>query len=100
MSGDAFVVGDRLIVDQRALSEVGGGDNNAAGAPAIWRAGNIVGRSGSLECRYGFDGDRRLGKQGEELREFRLHLSDVVAEIVENLVRGGRNVLGIGFERG
>ena len=41
----------------------------------------------------------RFGKQGEELRKFRLHLRDVVAEVVEDLLRGGRNVFGIGFER-
>ena len=69
MSGDAFVVGDRLVVDQRALCEVGGGDDDAAGALAVRSAGDVVGCSGGLESGYGFDGDRRLGKQGEELRE-------------------------------
>ncbi len=54
---------------------------------------------GGLKSGYGFDGDRRLGKKSEKLREFRLHLSNVAAEIVEDLVRGGRNVFGIGFER-
>ena len=87
MSGNAFVVGDRLVVDQRALREVGGGDDDAAGALAVRSAGDVVGCSGGLEGGYGFDGDRRLGKQSEELRKFRLHLGDVVAEVVEDLLR-------------
>src|SRR5208337_1263587 len=100
MSGDALVVGDRLVVDERALGEVGSGDDDAAGALAIRRAGDVVGCSGGLEGGYGFDGDRRLRKKSEKLREFRLHLGDVVAEIFEDLLRRGGNVFGIGFERG
>src|ERR1700733_324130 len=99
MSGNPLVVGDGFVVDERALLKLGGGDDNAAGALAIWRAGDVVGGSGSLKRRYRFDGDWRLGKKSEELREFRFHLSDVVAEIVEDLVPGGRNVFGIGLER-
>ena len=77
-----------------------GGDHDAAGALAVRRAGNVVSRGGGLKVGDGFDGDRRLGKQGEELREFRLHLGDVVAEIVEDLLRGFGNVFRIGFQRG
>src|ERR1700675_2359292 len=98
MSGDAFVIGDRLIVDQRALREVGGGDDHAAGTLAVRSAGHVVSRSGGLEGGYRFDGDRRLRKKCEKLRKFRLHLSDVVAEVVENLLRGSRNVFRIRFE--
>ena len=58
MSGDAFVVGDRLIVNQRALGEVGGGDDYASGTLAVWRARNLMGRRGGLECRARFDCDR------------------------------------------
>src|ERR1700675_88736 len=98
MSGNAFVIGDRLIVDQRAFSEVGSGDDDAAGALAVRRAGNIVGCSGRLEGGYGFYGDWGLWKKSEELRKFRLHLGDVVAEVLENLLRGSRNVFRIRFE--
>ncbi len=98
MSGDTFVVGDRLVVDERALCEVGGGNDNAAGALAVRSAGDVMGCIGRLEDRYGLDGHRRFGKQVEEPRKLRFHLGDVVAEIVEDLFRGGRSVFGIGFE--
>jgi len=39
-----------------------------------------------LEGGNAFDGDGRLREEGEELGKFRRHLSDVVAEIVEDLV--------------
>ncbi len=60
MSGDAFVIGDGLVVDERALSEIGGGDDDAAGALAVGSAGDVVGGCGGLEYRDGFDGDWRL----------------------------------------
>src|SRR5260370_35075395 len=93
MSGDALVVGDRLVINERALGEVGGGDDDAAWALAIRGAGDVVGGSGGLEGRYGLDRDRRLRKQSEELRKFRLHLGDVVAETGENSARRS----GVGF---
>src|ERR1035441_1318952 len=37
--------------------------------------------------------------RSEELGKLRLHLRDVVAENVEDLLRGSRNVFGIRFER-
>ena len=98
MSGDAFVVGDRLVVDQRALREVGGRNDDAPGALAVRGAGDVVRGSGRLKCGYGFDRDRRLWKKGEELRKLRLHLGDVAAEIVQDLLRRGRDVFGIRFE--
>src|ERR1700681_2102112 len=98
MSGDAFVVRDRLIVNQRALREVGGGDDDAARALAIRRAGDVVGCSGGLESGYGFDGDWRLRKKSEELWKFRLHLGNVVSEVFEDLLGGSRNVFRIRFE--
>src|SRR6266851_6614182 len=100
MSGDAFVIGDGLVVDERTLSEIGGGDDDAAGVLAVGSAGDVVGGCGGLECGDGFDGDWRLGKQSEELREFGLHLSDGVAEVLEDLLGGGGDVFGISFERG
>src|SRR5271157_1442300 len=97
MSGNAFVVGDGFVVDERAVLEVGGGNHNAAGALAVRSAGDVVGGSGGLEGGYGLDRDRRLWKKSEKLRKFRLHLRDVVAEIFEDLVGRGRNVFGICF---
>src|SRR5580704_9029311 len=98
MSGDAFVVGDGFVIDERALSKLGSGHHDAAWAFAVRSAGHVVGCSGGLKGRYCFNGDRRLGKKGEKLRKFRLHLSNVAAEIVEDLIGGGRNVFGIRFE--
>src|ERR1022692_673049 len=98
MSGDAFVVRNGLVVDERAVREVGSGDDDSTGALAIRSAGNVVGRGSGLEGGYRFDGHRRLRKKGEELRKLRLHLRDVAAEIVEDLLGGRRNVFGIGFE--
>src|SRR5208283_3320850 len=98
MSGNAFMVGDRLVIDERALGEVGGSNHDAARALAVRSAGDVVGGSGGLEGGYGLDRDRRLRKKSEKLRKLRLHLRDVVAEIFENLVGRGRNVFGIRFE--
>src|SRR5664279_5260777 len=98
MSGDAFVVGDRLVVDQGAIREIRSSDYDSAGAFAVRGAGDVVGGSGGLEGGDGFDGDGRFGKEGEELWKLRLHLGDVVAIIFEDLIRGGWCVLGIGFE--
>src|SRR5271169_2851217 len=99
MSGNAFVVGDRLVVDERALSKLGSGNNDAARTLAVGRAGDVVGCGGGLKGRYRFDGDWRLGEKSEKLRQLRLHLGDVVAEIVEDLIGRGRNVFRIGFEK-
>src|SRR4029077_246363 len=98
MSGNAFVKGDCLVVDQRALREIGGGDDDAAGSLAVRSAGHVVGCSGGLEGGYGFDGDGRLRKKSEELWKFRLHLGDVVARVFEDLLVGSRNVFRIRFE--
>ena len=49
MSGNAFVISRRLVVDQRALGEVGGGDHDAAGTLAVRRAGDVVSCGGSLK---------------------------------------------------
>src|SRR5260370_33306769 len=90
MAGDAFVVGDGFVVDERALGEVGGGDDDAAGTLAVRRTGDVVGGSSGLKSGYGFDGDWRLREECEEGREVRLHLGDVGAGGVEGFVCGGR----------
>ena len=99
MAGNAFVIGDGFVIDERAVREIGSGHDDAAGALAVRSAGNVVGCGRRLEGGYGLDRDRRLGQEGEELRKFGLHLGDVMAEVVENLVGGSGNVFGIGFER-
>src|SRR5271163_3946092 len=98
MSGDAFVVGDRFVVDQRALREVGSRYDDAARALAIRRARDIVGCRRGLEGGYGFNRDRRLRKKSEELGKLRLHLRNVMAEVVEYLLGRCGNVFRIRFE--
>ena len=86
MSRNAFVVRSRFVVNERTLGEIGSGDNHTAGALAIGRPGNVVGCRSCLERRDGFDRHRRFRQQGEKLRKFGLHLGDVMAEIVEDLL--------------
>src|ERR1700733_3108230 len=100
MSWNAFVISNRLVINERALREVRSSDDDTARALAIGSAGDVVSCSSRLKGRNGFDGDWRLGKQREKLRELWLHLGYVAAEIVEDLLRRGRDVFGIGFERG
>src|SRR5258708_1100286 len=99
MSGDAFVVGDGFVVDQRTLRKVRGGDDDPARAFTARSAGDVVGCWWGLEWGDGFDRHRRFWKQGEQLRKLRLHLCNVVTKILENLLRGSWKVLGIGFQR-
>ena len=99
MAGDALVVGGGLVVDQAAVGEVGGGDDDAAGALAVGGSGLVVGGHGGLEGGDGLDRDRGAGDDGEELGQLGLHLRDVAAEVVEDLVGGGGDVLGVGLER-
>src|ERR1700722_12505155 len=100
MSGDAFVVRDRFVVDQRALLELGCRHHDAARTLAIRSTGYVVSSSGRLKGRDRFDANGRLRKESEELRKLGFHLRDISAEIVEDLLRRGRNVLGIGLQRG
>src|SRR5713226_7145356 len=98
VAGNAFMVSDRFIVDQCALRKVRGGDHNAAGSLTVRSASHIMARRGGLEGRNRLDSHRRLRKQGEELGQFGLHLRNVVAKVLENLLSGGRLVFGIGSE--
>src|SRR5882762_8865096 len=93
------MVGDRFVVDQWALREVGRSDDDAAGTLTVRSAGDIVSCGGGLEARDRLDSYRRLGKEGEEFGQFGLHLGYVVAKVVENLLRGGGFVFGNSFER-
>src|ERR1700722_3097460 len=97
MSGNAFVIRDGLVVNQRAFGKVRSGNDDAAGPLAVWSAGDVVRRGRGLERGDRFDRDRRFWQQGEKLGKLRLHLRDVVAEIVEDLLGGTRNIFGISF---
>src|ERR1035437_6488153 len=65
MSGNAFVIGDSLIIDQRALRKVRGRDHHAARPLAVGRPGYVMGCRSGLKCRNGFHGNRRLGQKSE-----------------------------------
>ena len=99
MSGNAFVVSDCLIVNQRALREIRCRHDHAAGPLTVRRPGDVVSGGGRLKRRNGFDRHRRFRQQGEQFRKLRLHLRDVMAEIIEDLLSGRRDVFRIGFER-
>ena len=51
MTGNALMIGDRLVIDEAAMGGVGYGNRNAAGTLAIWRSALVMGGSGSLERR-------------------------------------------------
>src|ERR1019366_2436114 len=97
MPGYALVIRDGFIVDEGALAEVGGGHDHATRALAIWRAGLVVRGHGRLEIRDGFDSDGRAWDEAEQFGKLRLHLRDVLAEILDNLFSGGGYVLGLVF---
>ena len=95
MAGDALVIRDRLVVDQRAAAVVGDGDRDAAGALSVGRAGLVVRRRGLLEIGDRFDRDRRGRDEREELRKLGPHLRDVAVEVVDDRLRRRRLVLRI-----
>src|SRR6476646_11353383 len=99
MSWNTFMVGDCFVIEERAVRKIGCGHHDAAGSLAVRSSSYIVGCRRSLECRYGFYRDRRFGQQIEKPWEFGLHLGNVAAEIIKNLLRGGGNVFGIGLKR-
>jgi len=57
-----------------------------------------VGGGGSLEGRDGLDCDSGLGQEVEQLRQVRLHLGDVLAEVLDNGFSGDSLVLGVVFD--
>ena len=57
-------------------------------------------RRGLVEVGDGLDGHRRLRQQAEELRQLRLHLVDVLLEVVDDLVLARRLLLRIAVDRG
>src|ERR1700720_3134848 len=97
MARDALMVGDRFIIDQRTLGKIGCGDDDAARPLAVRSAGDIVSGSRRLKGGDGLNRYRGFWKEGENLTKFRVHLSDVVAKVFENLIRRCGYVLRIGF---
>src|SRR6266436_4170819 len=93
VAGDAFMVSDRFIVNQRALRKVGSSDHHAAGSLSVRSASHIMTSRRGLERRNRFDRHRRLREQGEELGQFGLHLRDVVPKILKNLLSGRWQIL-------
>jgi hypothetical protein len=93
------MIGNGFVVDECALRKVGGRHDHAAGTFAVGRAALVVRGHGRLEFRDGFDGDRRAGNEAEQVGQPGLHLRDVAAEIIDDLLRGRRDVLGVGLER-
>src|SRR5450631_1849695 len=98
MAGYAFVICDGFVIDERALRKVGHSDDHAAGAFAVRRAGLVVRGVRRLKSRHSLNGDRRAGNEAEKIRELWLHLRDVLAKVIDDLLRGGRLVLGVGLE--
>ena len=47
MTGDALVIRNGFIIDQRAISKVGGGDHHAPRTLSVGRAGHVVSRGGA-----------------------------------------------------
>ena len=99
MSRDALVIGGGLIVDQPAMREIGRGDADPSRTLAVGRAGLIVRGGARLKRRNGFDRHRRAGNVAEQFGKLGLHLRDVLAEVIQNLLGRSGDVLGIGLQR-
>src|ERR1700675_3749477 len=99
MPGYALVIRNSLVVDQRAVGEMRSGHYHSARSPTIGLASLIVSSHRGLEIRDGFDGDRRARNVAKQLRQLWLHLCDVLAKVLEDLVCGDRPVSGVGLER-
>src|ERR1700730_8538796 len=99
MPGYALVIRNGLVVDQRAVGEMRSGHYHSARSLTIRRTGLIVSSHRRLEIRDGFDGDRRARDVAKQLRQLWLHLCDVLAKVLEDLICGDRAVAGVGLER-
>ena len=79
---------------------VGGGNDDASWPGSIRGAENVVSGIVGLGARRSFDGQRGFRKHSEEFRQAWLHLANVAAEILDDLIRRFRYVLRIAIERG
>src|SRR5271154_5176191 len=86
MAGNAFVVGDGLVVNQRALRKVRSSDYHAARPLAVWRADHVVGGRAGVEGWYRLHRHWRFWKKGKQLRQLGLHLRDVTAGVFQDLI--------------
>src|SRR3984885_2197327 len=82
------------------MCEVRSRNDNSGWPAAIRSAKNIMRRIVGLRGGRGFDGQRRFREHSKELREARLHLTDIAAEIIHDLIRRFRYVPKITIERG
>ncbi len=86
MSRNTLVVRRGFIVDQRTLGKIRRGHYDTAGPFAVRRTGLVVGGHGRLEVGDGFHGDRRAWNEAEQLGQLRLHLGNVLAVVVDDLL--------------
>ena len=73
-----------LVVDVAAVGGVGDSNGDATGTPAVGGSTLIVRCSGCLEWWDGFDSDGGFGQQVKKLWQVRLHLGDVLAEVLDD----------------
>src|SRR5208283_3765115 len=100
MAGDTFMVGLRLVAQQFSMRIVGGSNDDASWPGSIRGAENVVSEIVGLGGRRSFDSQRGFREHSEEFRQAWLHLADVAAEILYDLIRRFRYVFRIAIERG
>jgi hypothetical protein len=93
MARDALVIGLRLVAEEFSVGIVGSRNDDASRPSAIRGAKNIVSGIVRLGGRHSFHSQRGFREYSEEFRQARLHLANVAAEIVDDLVRRVRYVL-------
>src|SRR5260370_19594840 len=99
MAGDAFVVGLSLVAEQLSMRIVGSRNHDASWPSAIRSAKNIVSGIIRLEGRRSFNSQRSFRKHSKEFKQAWLHLANVTAEVIDDLIRRFRDVLRITIER-
>ena len=98
VAGNALMIGNGLVVDVAAVGGVGDCNGDAAGTLAVGCSALVVGCGRSLEGRDGLDGDGGFGQEVEKLRQVRLHLGDVLAEVLDDGFSGDGLVPGVVFD--
>ena len=100
MPRDTFVVSLSLIAEQSSMRIVGSGDDDASRPGSIRSTENIMSGIVGLGSRRGFHRQRRFRKHAEEFRQTWLHLANIAAEVLDDLIRRFRYVFRIAIERG
>src|SRR5581483_5952360 len=98
MARNTLMIGDRLVIDKAAMGGVGYRNRDAARTFAIRRSTLVMRSSGGLERRNRLDRDCGLWQQIEELRQVRLHLCDVFAEVLDDSFRRGGPIFRVLFD--